>query len=248
MDGHADIAALLRDDDGDGVRFLRNAEARTVAGAVVLGDVLALGEGQDAARRLDPAVTQDDRAVMQGRVFEKQVLDKLGIGVGVHNRAGADDGREGDVSFKDQQRPGFGGRHVAAGLRHLADGAGHVRTAWPDIGVEGAAHALEQAAQLRLEEDHQGDHAELDRLAEDEVYHDQAEELRQPQCQQHQDQALCQIDEARLADKPDRAVDQVSDNDDINKVGDAHCRHVISCAGKCTGYSLHMLTPYPYTY
>ncbi len=43
-----------------------DAQAGAVAGAHVLAEVQVVGKGQHAARRLDPAVFNDGRAVMQG--------------------------------------------------------------------------------------------------------------------------------------------------------------------------------------
>ena len=50
----------------DGIGFFRQAQRRTVAGAVALVDVQILGERQEAAGGMDAVLVDDDAAVVHG--------------------------------------------------------------------------------------------------------------------------------------------------------------------------------------
>ena len=76
-DGDGDRAVFLRHDDDHGVGDLAGADARAVARAEVAGQVRIVAQGHHAARGRDAAAADDDRAVVQGRIFEKQVAQQL---------------------------------------------------------------------------------------------------------------------------------------------------------------------------
>ena len=101
--GHGDDARLLADDDGNGIRVLGNAQAGAVAGAHVLAEVQVVGKGQYAARRLDTAVFNDGRAVMQGGTLVEDGAQHLQVDGTVHRRTGADDLREVGVPLQHDE-------------------------------------------------------------------------------------------------------------------------------------------------
>ena len=184
---------------------------------------------------------------MERGIFEEKILDQLRIGVGIDHRARTHNGQERYVALKDEQRAGIGRRHIAAGLGNLADRAGHIGTGTADVRIQGAAHALQQPAQFRLEKDDQRDDAQFHGLSQDITEHDQPEEFGRPQRDQHQNQALGEIDEAGFPNKPDDTIYKVGNDDDVNEIGDPHRRQIVSGASQRIGNFIHGRSSYPCT-
>ena len=136
-------------------------------GAQVRGEGPVFRQGQDAARRLDAAVVDDHGSVVEGCLGEEDVADQLLGDRRVHLGAGGGHGLQGIRPLKDDQRadPFLG--HGLAGLDHLLDSldavplAGAVGQSHEALDGAFAADALQQAPQLRLEDDDQGHKAEL---------------------------------------------------------------------------------------
>ena len=169
---HGDDAGLLAHHDGDGVRVFGNAQARAVAGAHVLAQVQVIGKGQHTACRLDASVFDDGRAVVQRRALVEDGAQHFQIDRTVHRGTGAHDLRKVRVAFQHDQRAGLGLREA---LGRVADGNDGAAPCALQAGVVvaalhveqlcrplvGLAHALQRAADLRLEQHHQRQQAHL---------------------------------------------------------------------------------------
>ena len=65
-DCEGDLAALLRDHEGERVGLLADPERRAVTRAVLLGELGIGGQREKAGRRRDALSLNDDRAIVQG--------------------------------------------------------------------------------------------------------------------------------------------------------------------------------------
>ena len=102
---------------------LARADARAVARAEVAGQVRIVAQGHHAARGRDAAAADDDRAVMQGRIFEKQVAQQLLGQLRVDDGAGFKVFVERRLAFEHEQHADALARHELAGLHGGVDGA-----------------------------------------------------------------------------------------------------------------------------
>lgn len=67
---------LFRNDNGNAIALLGDAEGSTVAQTEVLGYVLGVAHGEDTTSGTDALLGNDHRTIVQGTVFEKEVLDE----------------------------------------------------------------------------------------------------------------------------------------------------------------------------
>ena len=168
-DGDGDRAVFLRHDDDHGVGDLAGADARAVARAEVAGQVRIVAQGHHAARGRDAPAADDDRAVMQGGIFEKQVAQQLLGQLRVDDGAGFKVFVERRLAFKHEQHADALARHDLAGLHGGVDGALLDRGSGlggKQVEMQLCADPLERAAQLGLEDDDEGDRADLKDLVE----------------------------------------------------------------------------------
>ena len=183
---------------------------------------------------------------MQRGLGIENVLEQLRCHVRVDRGAAAHLLIERHTALKNDERAGLGRRQLRTGSDGLRNDVVHAQR-FQRLGAEAreclAAHALEQAAQLRLKDDDKRDQAELDRLLQDAVEHRQLQHTRQPQCDQDQQDALCQTIRIRLADEHDDIVNQISDDQDIHDVRkpDRRYQHRQLCPEGCKLCHKHFL-------
>ena len=119
FDGHADVARLLRHDDGDGIALLRDAHSGTVAKAEFLGDAVVVGNGEHATGCLDAVLTDDHGTVVEWGVLEEDVLDEAIADDAVDDLSGAarvDHFVEWCAALNDDERAHTSSGHVHAGI------------------------------------------------------------------------------------------------------------------------------------
>ena len=104
---YGNLPRFLADDDGHGVGLLGDAESRAVAQAKRARDVIAVADGEDAARGLDAVVGDNHGAVVQGRVLEEDVLDEARVDAGVDDVAGFGVALERHFALDDDERSGL---------------------------------------------------------------------------------------------------------------------------------------------
>lgn len=94
---------FLGDDKGGRVRVLGHAYGRAVAGAQLLGDGVLLRKGQEAARGDDARAADDRRAVVQGGIGFKDVLQQRGRDDGIDGVAVSMMSPQGRLVLDDDQ-------------------------------------------------------------------------------------------------------------------------------------------------
>ena len=75
--GNGNGARFLADDDDDSVALLADANGRAMSRSQLLGKVRALGGRQDASRRADLTVTNDNGTVVQRGAIEEQIAETV---------------------------------------------------------------------------------------------------------------------------------------------------------------------------
>ena len=101
--GKADLTRLLRDNDRQGIRHFRNADAGSVPGTQVLIH-LVLGQRQIAGSGDDPVPLYDRRSVVQRRVLFKNIDQQLARHLRVYIDPGPGELLKGRRLLDDDQR------------------------------------------------------------------------------------------------------------------------------------------------
>lgn len=169
-----DFAGLFRNDHDDGVGEDGGADGGAVAQAEVGRDVLAVGNGQDAARRHNAVVLDNQRAIVQRAVLEEDVLNQLARDDGIEALAGGDGLVQGRVFLENNERTGLGVRHAPAGPNHEVDfgivdlkaALLLVKTPAEQFNQARVAEQKEEFADFRLENHNQRNHTHANHLAE----------------------------------------------------------------------------------
>ena len=165
---------------------------------------------------------------MQRRFGIENILEQLRRHIGIDGRAAAHLLIERHAALKDDECAGLGGRQLRAGGDGLRDDVIHakrLKRLRPEARERFTAHALKQAAQLRLEDDDERDESEFDRLLQEAVEHRQLQHTREPKRNQDQQNTARKTERIRLADEHDDIVDQISDDQNIHDVRKPHRRH-----------------------
>ena len=165
----------------------------------------------------------DDRAVVQRGILEKQVAQQLIGHLRVDQRAGLEVFVQRGLALEHQQHADALTRHDLAGLHRRLDGAGlraavggRVGKAQQDIL---SAEAPQHAPKLRLEHDDQRNHADLDDLCEDPVERIHMHHIGQPRHDQQQEDTA---GHARGAGRADEQHNLIYDKSDHKNVYDIH--------------------------
>lgn len=74
--GHRDASRLFRNDDGETVALLRDAQGRAVTQTEVFGDIFRMTHGQDATSGADALLGNDHSAIVQRTVLEEEVFEQ----------------------------------------------------------------------------------------------------------------------------------------------------------------------------
>ena len=112
----------------------------------------------------------------------------------------------------------------------MRNGGGYFRISDTAAGRKPAADFLENVAQLRLEQNHNDHDAEFCRFAENKADHIQLKDLRQPEGDQKQQQTLSEVIGIRLPRQENQPVDQKSDNQNINYIGNSNGLYIVHAA------------------
>lgn len=171
--GVGDGSGLLTDNDTQHIELFGDANGGAVTEAEVGVDIEPRGDGENAAGGEDGVSAGDDSSVVEGRVFEKQCLDKGRRGKGVDPLAGGHKVVNLVATLEDNQRSRFRLRHVHAGvdIGFVVDSlfvALYIMFPEFDTFEEGfvelglGAHEEEEAPYLGLEDDNKGDEADAD--------------------------------------------------------------------------------------
>ena len=222
-DSHGDGTCFLRNDDHHRVGVLAHADTGPVPHAQVAAQVHVFAQRQHAARAQDPSAADDDRAVVHGRLDEKDVFQQLGGHGGVQRRTASHHVIQMDVALKDDQHAGLAQGHLLAGHHGLIDGRLQLRLL---LGiVEGpqqfdvpAAHLLQYLADLRLEQDDNGQDPHLHQVPHEVRYGVELQYINQPKHQQKRHHALEDILGAGTFDHTEQVVYQKRDNGDVQYI------------------------------
>ena len=222
-DRHRDRARLLGDDDDDGIGDLADADARAMARAEVAADIVVLRQRQDAARRRNAVIADDDRAVMERRLGEKQVAQQLRGDAGIHDGAALLVFQQRDGALEDDKHARALLGHDLAGLHGLLDDAVDLALLFldgKDLADIFAAELFEHTPQLRLEHNDQGHKADLQDLVEDIVQQIHVEQLRHTGKDQDDEHALGDPRRTGRPDHHDDLIDEEGYDEDIHDVHD----------------------------
>ena len=236
-DGDRDRAGLLRDNNEHAVRGLAHADSRAVARAEVARQTLIAGKRQHAACSAHPSGTDDHGAVMQRAVLEENVLDQLGRRCCVHSRAGGDDLAETLLALEHDERTGLGPGHIRARGNGCNDHAlYHIRVGIRNQHAAEVALAdlLEQAAQLRLKNDHNGEYADAERVAQQPRDHGQTQEAGKQHDKHQNKNTLGQSCGAGILQQLHNTVNDIRHDEDIHHVDRRHCAELIKRTEKRT--------------
>ena len=201
-----------------------------MAGAHILAQIQVVGQGQHTARRLDAAILNDGGTVVQGGTLIEDGAQHLQIDGTVHGCAGAHDLREVGVALQHDQGTGLGLGKALGGIADGNDGAApgplEAGVIVASLDVEelarplvGLAHPLQCAADLRLEQDHQRQQADLQQRVQQPGDGAHVQHVGHQINRQHQQRALGQLPGAGAVDDAQQLVDQESNDDDIQQIG-----------------------------
>ena len=183
---------------------------------------------------------------MQRRIDKEDVSQQLAGYLRVDDGAGEYGVVKTAGSLKDYQGAGLGLGHAGAGQHGLVDYRLHRRRVGrraEEIGELAAAHALEQAAYLGLEDDEYRNQSELHYALEQRAYHLEVQQVGNHQHQQYEYDAPCKTDGVCTPDETYAAVNKRSDKEHIDDVGYAHSQQICYAVGNYFRYT-HGLVPY----
>ena len=108
------LTAFLAHNNHFGIRFLSQSERGAVPEPEVAAQFVAGSNRQYAAGRADHAVRNNHRAIVQGAVLKKDVLNQSGIDLTIEHFAGMDVAGEIHILLNSDQRAGLFARHIEA--------------------------------------------------------------------------------------------------------------------------------------
>ena len=235
MHGDTDATRFLRADDGQGVALLRDAQGGAVAQSQLFGNIDGMRHRQDAACGADALPADDHSSVVQGRVFEEDVLDEPLVDVGIDDVARLDDVVERCHPFDDDERT-----HLVASHVHASHDDGHdgglvgfgfllprraeeaCQRFHPLVGTE----VVEKLADVVLEEDDDRQHAHTDKLVHDasQEAHLQDAADKEPHQDEHDD-ADEHVERPRFLHETVDVVEHHCHEEDVYKVFYAKVKH-----------------------
>ena len=176
---------------------------------------------------------------MQRAVLEENVLDELGRRCCVHSRAGGNDLTETLLALEHDERAGLGPGHIRARGNGCNDHAlYHIRVGIRNQHAAEVALAdlLEQAAQLRLKNDHNGEYADAERVAQQPRDHGQTQEAGEQHDKHQNKNPLGQSCGAGILQQLHNTVNDIRHDEDIHHVDRRHCAELIKRTEKRTYY------------
>ena len=212
-----DVPGFLGNEDGDGVRFLGDADARAVAQPEAAVEIFARGEGENAGGGGDAVVLHDDPAVVEDGLGvedrEHEFLRKNGVEI----HAGRGELADADVALDGDERAELAAREVEDRVHEEFEGF---------LFLQGRAEEMlaaefgEGAAEFGLEDDDEGD-GEEDREAAQEPADDvEVEQLRgQGEADEKHGEADEDFRAGRAAEVEVAIVEKHGEQGDLDRVG-----------------------------
>src|SRR5581483_11230176 len=210
-------AVLLRDDDRERVRLLREPDRRAMARAERLRDVRVRREGQEAAGRGDAAVLDDERAVVDRRVGKEDARHELLRHLGVEPRADVDVLVQPDLVLEDDERADAPRGEEGDALHELLDGL-VLRDAVARRVERARADLRERPADVVLEHDEDEDERGAEEVVEEDVQRVDLEPAGQEVDAVDEGEPDQHRDGPRAADEADREVDAAGEDEDVEAV------------------------------
>ena len=195
-----------------------------MAHAKIPGQIYVARHGEHTARPSDTAGTDNNRSVVERRFVPEDVFQKLRVHRAVQGGTGLDGVIQHILPLKDHQRTGLAPGQGRIGLYRLRDGAVQFVALFPlgkDLSQTAAPHLFQKAADLRLEQDNQGQNAPFHHLAQQKVDRIQAQEAGDPKSRHQQQDALGHPAGTGAADQQDDLIDHKGHDEHIDDVGDA---------------------------
>lgn len=118
---YRNIAGLLGNHNGKGIGGLRNSKRRPVAQAQRPGHVTVMTNRQYTAGAAYAVMINYHRAVMQGGVFEEDILDQARVDISIDDVTTFLIRLQRHLLTDHYQRPGLGLRHVHASIHYRQD-------------------------------------------------------------------------------------------------------------------------------
>lgn len=140
--GDGDVTRLLTHHYGKRVSGLRDSESRAVTQTEAAGYVAVVADREDTSGALQAVVHHDERAVVQRRVLEEDVLNQAGVDEGVDHVAALLIALQRYILLYHDECAGLGLGHVHAGVDNGQHEAAH-------ISLLGVTRVVEEVAQKR---------------------------------------------------------------------------------------------------
>jgi len=190
---HGDCAGFLGNHRHHSVAVFADADGCPVTHSQFMAQVRVVGQREHAACRRNPSVPDNHRTVMERRRLKENIPQQftghscINDGTGVHVLAQV------GIPLKHHQRAGFGLGHCVHRQNRL--GNGYIRIQRRRRGRKQsrnltAAQPFQNPAQFRLEDNHHGNQAKLQRFPNQVVHHGQFQCAGQPQHQYKEQNAL----------------------------------------------------------
>ena len=154
-----------------------------MAGAQLGADILVAGKGQDAAGGVNLALPDNHAPIVEGRLVEEDIGDKLGGGRCLDDGTGGHNLAQLGLTLKDDQRAHAQLLEDLGGVHHALDGLAGLRFAlFLIFGRNGVcqgldhlavAHLLQGLADFRLEQNDHDDNARGQERPQNGVEHKQ---------------------------------------------------------------------------
>ena len=196
-----------------------------MAHAQIPAQIHIAGQGEHTARPHNTPFPHDDRAVVEGGLVPKQILQQLAGHGAVQGGSGLDHVVQQIFPLKDHEGPHLVLGHGGVGLHRLPDGGLHVvggggALAAEHAGQLPAAQPLQHPADLRLKQDDQGQDAPLHHPVQHPAGGGELQPVgRGDGHDQHQD-ALDDPAGAALPHDPQQLVDGNGQDGDVNQIED----------------------------
>lgn len=201
--------------------MLGDTQARTVAGPQLPADIAVAGQRKHAAAADNPALTDDNRSIVQRRLRIENVFQQLTGNLRIQSGAGSDAVVEDTGPLKDSEGAGLAAGEVPVGSHCLGD------RFLQRIGIRlvpekalhiTAAYLAKEMADLRLKHNDQRQKAYLDHTVQNKVQNMEIEQIGQPQQGDDQNNALQNLTGMGMLRKQHQPIEDISDDRHIQQV------------------------------
>ena len=192
-----------------------------MTGAQVQAQTAGLGKGQHTSGCGDAAIPDDHSAIVEGGIGKEDIADQLLGNTAVDDRAGLEVLLQDAVSGKDDQRADSGFAHCLTGCNRLGNHRDHLLLRL--LGTQEflqlhTAQVIQHSAQLRLEQNDQGQKTDGQELIQHKIQRMQFCNARQPGDGQDEHHHLCNTGGIGcLKDRYD-LIYQKCNNDDVQSI------------------------------